>query len=87
MCYILDLAAIIRSIVKTPDTFRELATKILQEIPNFYQLIYIACDTNQSESIKNAERIIRGNEDKFVIHSPDIRIPPDFKRFLKNGQN
>ena len=87
VCYILDLAAIIRSIMKTPDTFRQLADKILQEIPNFYQLIYIACDTYQSESIKNAERAMRGNKDKFVIRSPDIRIPPDVQRFLKNGQN
>ena len=87
VCYILDLAAIIRSIVKTPDTFRQLADKILQEIPNLYQLIYIACDTYQSESIKNAERALRGNEDKFVIRSPEIQIPPDFQRSLKNGQN
>ena len=39
--YILDLAAITRCIVKTPDTFRELAIMILQEIPSQYSDIYI----------------------------------------------
>ena len=76
-CYILDLAAIIRSIMRTPDTFRELANNILQDIPKQYDAIYIACDTYRSYSIKNAERSLRGDEDKFVIRSPDVRIPAD----------
>lgn len=86
-CYILDLAAIIRSIVRPPDTFRELAIMILREIPSQYSVIYIACDTYKDQSIKNAERVLRGQEDKFVIRTPDIRIPANFKRFLSNGDN
>ena len=64
-CYILDLAAIIRSIMRTPDTFRELANNILQDIPKQYD----ACNTYRSYSIKNAERSLRGDEDKFVTRS------------------
>lgn len=86
-CYILDLAAIIRSIVRTPDTFRELALKIVRGIPSQYSVIYIACDSYKDQSIKNAERVLRGHEDKFVIRTPDIRIPAAFKRFLSNGEN
>ena len=86
-CYILDLAAIIRSIVRTPDTFRELAIMILREIPTQYSNIYIACDSYKDQSIKNAERVLRGHEDKFAIRTPDIRIPANFKRFLSNGEN
>ena len=40
--YILDLAAIFRCTLKVPNTFEDLATKILQDIPRSYQLIYIA---------------------------------------------
>ena len=50
-------------------------------------MIYTACDTYQSNSIKNAERLLRGDKDKFVIRSPDIRIPADFKKFLNNGED
>ena len=38
-------------------------------------------------SIKSSEREIRGQAETFVIRSPDIRIPPDFKNFLNNGTN
>ena len=73
--------------MRTPDTFRELANNILQDIPKQYDAIYIACDTYRSYSIKNAERSLKGDEDKFVVRSPDVRIPPDLKKFLNNGEN
>ena len=73
--------------MKPPDSFRDLANKILHDIPKQYDVIYIACDTYQSNSIKNTERLLRGDEDQFVIRSPDIRIPADFKKFLNNGEN
>ena len=50
-------------------------------------MIYIACDTYQSNSIKNAERLLRGDKGKFVIRSPNIRIPADFKKSLNKGEN
>ena len=34
--YVLDLAAQLRSITKVPDTFEELAIKILNDIPRVY---------------------------------------------------
>ena len=37
--------------------------------------------------LKNAEKVLRGNEDKFVIQTLDIRIPNNFKRFLSNDEN
>ena len=59
----------------------------MQDIPKQYDVIYIACDTYWSHSIKNAERSLRGDEDKFVIRSPDVRIPADFKIFFNNDEN
>ena len=74
-------------LVKTSDTFRELASTILGQIPSQYSHIYIACDSYKDQSIKNAERVLRGDEDKFVTRTPDVRIPANFKRFLSNGKN
>ena len=54
--YILDLAAQIRSIVIIPKTFEELALKIYKDIPQEYDVIYIACDTYSNVSIKSLER-------------------------------
>ena len=86
-CYIIDLVATIRSIVRVPNTFRDLALKLLNEIPRRYTLIYVACDTYADFSIKNAERLLRGDADEFIIKTSNIRIPPDFKAFLSNGAN
>ncbi len=55
--------------------------------PSQYSDIYLTCDSYKDQSIKNAEKVLRGNEDKFVIRKPDIRIPNNFKRFSSNDEN
>ena len=85
--YAFDVIAAVRSIGVVPDTFRDLARKLLHNIPSQFTSIYAACDCYLAISIKNAERKFRGEADKFIIKTPDIRIPPDFKRFLSNGDN
>ena len=85
--YILDLAAQIRSIVSIPETFEELALKIYKDIPQEYDVIYIACDTYRNVSIKSPERQLRGDSNKFLIRSNKVKVPPNFQRFLNNGDN
>ena len=85
--YILDLAAIMRSITKTPDTFEALSLKVLNDIPKCYKLIYVACDTYCDDSIKSLERKKRGSSPKFLIRSGKVRIPSNFQKFLCNGEN
>ena len=85
--YVVDLAAAVCSIEKVPDTFRELSTLIFTRIPVAFRVVYVACDTYQESSIKNAERQSRGDANEFVIRNADIRIPADFKWFLANGNN
>ena len=46
------------------STLKELATKLL---PERYKVIYISCDTYREYSIKNAQRIIRGEAEQFAI--------------------
>jgi hypothetical protein len=85
--YILDLAAIIRSMVKIPNTFKDLALQLFSDVPRQYNVVYVACDTYKIRSIKNSERSLRGDSDKFVIRSENVRVPADFKKFLANGDN
>ena len=44
-CYALDLVATIRSTVNVPNAFRELAVKLLVDIPLRFDFVYVACDT------------------------------------------
>ncbi len=66
---------------------RRITEKIIKEVPNTFKVVYVACDTYRKDSIKDAERLLRGEGDKFIIKTPNIRIPSDFKKFLSNGQN
>ena len=84
---VIDLMALIRSMVKLPNTFQDLALQILSNISNRYHVIYFACETYRNRSIKNSERLVRGTSDKFIIRNGGIRLPSDFKRFLGNGDN
>ena len=86
-CYVVDLVAAIRCINKIPDTFRQLAVKLRQDLPRKYSKFYVACDSYTERSIKGCERRLRGQSERFVIRNPDIRTPPDFKNFMNNGVN
>ena len=87
-CHLLDLAAIVRTLVNVSvNSFRDLAIKILNDVPSFCKAIFVTCDSYKEFSIKNAERSERGQGEKFVIKNPEIRIPPDFPKFLSNGEN
>ena len=85
--YILDLAAVIRSTVKVPDTFEQLALNLLQAIPAHYRYVYVACDTYRDVSIKSPERKLRGESNKFLIRSGKVKIAPEFQTFLCNEDN
>ena len=85
--YILDLAALLRSIVSIPETFEELALKIYNDIPPTYKTVYVACDTYRQMSMKGLERKSRGESKKFLIRSGKVKIPQDFQKFLCNGSN
>ena len=85
--YVLDLAAILRSTTKVPNTIEDLAIKLLQQVPQIYDTIYIAYDTYKDKSIKSEERKGRGESDKLLMKSAKVRIPSDFQNFLCNGDN
>ena len=85
--YFLDLAASIRVHLKGCETIRQLAWKLLSSIPCQYKTVYIACDTYRTNSIKSGERKLRGSGKRYVLKSPDMKMPFDMNTFLGNGKN
>ena len=71
----------------TRGSIRDLAWKIVNSIPSQYKRIYLVCDTYKEGSIKAGERKSRGCGKRYVIKSPNMKIPSDFSNFLKNGDN
>ena len=44
-------------------------------------------DTYKDNSIKGGERQARGVSERYVLTSPDMKVPYDFTSFLRNGEN
>ena len=84
---IYDLAAIVRSTVAPPNTFKELGLKLLIDLPKDFKTIHVACDTYEDHYIKGNKRISRGVSDKLLIRSSNVKIPSNFQNFLNNGDN
>ena len=84
--YIVDLMALIRVQRSTPNTYEELAMRIVRSIPPGYKQVHILADTYRPNSIKDPERLRRGSTDKVIVHSAAARLPRNFNEFLKNGK-
>ena len=85
--YIVDLMAVIRTIRNVPGTFEELAFNIIKSLPCGYKRVDIVADTYLLNSIKSSERCKRGDSEKVLVRSCKSKIPPEFNRFLSNGEN
>ena len=87
--YFLDLIAFIRtiSIDSNKRTIRSVAWQVIKSIPYMYTKIYLVCDTYCEKSIKSGERVSRGQGKRYILKSPDMKIPSDFDDLLRNSEN
>ena len=84
--YYLDLAAAaIRSLVGPTSTIREMAQQILNAIPVQYTTVFLVCDTYGEN--KTGETIKRGMSERYILTSPDMKVPYDLNSFLRNREN
>ena len=67
-----------------PDTYEDLARKLVKMLPLGYSRIDIVFDTYQEKSLKSYEGNKRGVSGKIIVRSHKSKIPRDFKGFLKN---
>ena len=85
--FIVDFMALVRTMSQLPETFEELALKLVQHIPKGYHRIDLVADCYLSNSIKDAERAKRGQSTKILVKSTKSKIPREFSKFLANGEN
>ena len=85
--FVVDFMAIVRTMTEIPDTYEDLAWKLVKMLPLGYSRIDIVCDTYQEKSLKSYERNKRGVSSNIIVRSHKSKIPRDFKGFLKNGDN
>ena len=85
--FVIDFIAQVRIITKAvPDTYEELAIKLLQSIPKGYSRVDLVADTYRRASIKTAERSKRGVASKVTIKSEKSKIPRNFTSFMMNSK-
>ena len=85
--HIVDLMTLIRSIPGLCDPYHELTFRLRSTLPNGYDGIDIVADTYREKLLNDPERIRRGVAAKVIVLSSQSKIPQNFPRFLKNGEN
>ena len=82
-----DVNAALRAVKNVPKMFEDLAIKLINDVPQRYNVVYFVCDTYFEKSIKAAQRNKRGSSDRLVVRSSKMHIPSDFRKFLNNNHN
>ena len=58
--YIVDLMALLRSVVQIPENYEEITWKLFSSFPKGFQRVDLVADTYKNVSIKAGEREIGG---------------------------
>ena len=83
---IIDGNAFLRSLVRLPETFGEMAKLVISTLPKG-KSVHFVTDSYQPDSIKQAERLRRGTSTTFLIGGPLTKLPKDFSAFMLNAGN
>ena len=83
---VVDLIAVIRTMTELPQTYFEFTWKFLGSLLKGYKRVDLVSDTYREISIKNGERQKRRTSARLMIHSPQCKLPREFKNFLNNGE-
>ena len=84
---IVDFMALVRTIPQVPDTFEDLAMKLISFLPKGFNRIDLVADSCLQNSIKDAEGANRGQSSRIILKSALLKIPREFSKFLSNGEN
>ena len=79
---VVDMMGILNTFTSIPKTYALLADKFVRDLR-----VDVVADTYKSDSIKTAERKLRGETDKLHIASLQSKTPNSFSRILRNGEN
>ena len=84
---VLDMIAQIQTLQGSSRTYKDFAQKFVKSLPTGYNRVDLVADTYKDFSIKSMERKNRGESSKVLIKSLQSKMPPDFSRLLRNGEN
>ena len=84
---IVDFMGLVRTITHVPDTFEDLAMKIISFLPIGFKRIDLVADSYRQNSIKDAERANRGQSSRIILKSALSKILREFSKFLSNREN
>ena len=83
---IVDGNALIRCFTCVPATFGELAHQLFLSLPKS-RTVHFVTDWYVSNSIKDAERLRRGQSKVHLLGGPATKVPRDFSSFLLESEN
>ena len=85
---VIDMVAMLNTIVNVPKTYNELALQFVKKLPKNYGRIDIVADSYKENSLKREEQEKRGQSEKVQISSLQSKIVSDFHyRILRNSDN
>ena len=91
---ILDAMSILQTLSAIPNTFKELAMRLLEivvkcTVSHRAKRVDFVCDTYPAKSIKNLERERRASSGTQVIRivNGQQRVPRQWKKFMASGEN
>ena len=84
---VVDLVALLNTLVGIPETYAGLADKLVKALPKAYSQVDLVADVYHSTSLKGLERKSRGEAARIHIASLQSKVPSDFSRILRNGDN
>ena len=85
--YVVDLMVLVRVVTAIPETFQDLAYKLISILPKGYLRVDLVADCYFEICIKAAERGKRGSATKIITRSPKSKISRNFSNFLSNEEN
>jgi hypothetical protein len=84
--YVMDGSAVLHALVDLPITFEQVAMMVFDMLPNVARVDFVT-DGYVKNSVKEFERLRRGQSPNYIIQGPNTKVPRDWKSFLNNGAN
>ena len=68
-------------------TLQDITEKLINSFPNKYGIIYVFCETYETDSIKTSKRQSRESGECCKLTTPDMKLPYDVNKYLSMGED
>ena len=74
-CLFVDVAATLKAVKNVPETFEDLAIKLINDVLQRYNVVYFCMSYFEKSPLKQQKETI----DRLVVGSSKMRVPRDFQ--------